>query len=106
MYRVQKRRAFDEIIARQRKDSALGRTANSMTRASHALQKCVDRTRRADLTDKIDIADIDTEFQRSGGDERLQFAALQALLCLQPAFFCETPVMGGDVLFTQPFRQM
>ena len=43
------------------------------------LQQGCDRVWRAELTDQIDITDIDTEFERGSGDQHLEVAALEAL---------------------------
>ena len=44
-----------------------------------ALQEGRDRARRAELADQVDVADVDAQLQRGGGDQRLQLAALQPL---------------------------
>ena len=75
---AKQRGAFDQFIAAQRENPAFGQTAAFVFRATDALQKRGDGTRRAELANQIHRADVDAEFQRGGGDERFQFAALQA----------------------------
>ena len=63
---VDQRCAFDKIVARQRKQAALGRAVDRMSRAADPLQEAGDGTGRADLADEVDLADIDAELQRGG----------------------------------------
>ena len=72
--------ALDQLVARQRKEVALGRAVDRMARAADPLQEAADRARRADLADEVDVADVDAELERGGGDQRLQLAVLQPLL--------------------------
>ena len=72
--------AFDQLVARGGEEDALGLGADPVAGAADALQGDGDGARRADLADQIDGADIDAEFERSGGDDGAQFAVLQALL--------------------------
>jgi hypothetical protein len=86
-HRIQQCCAFDEIIARQRKEPALRRATHRMARAADALQEGVDGARRAQLAHQIDIADVNSELKRRGGDERFLFPPLQALLRIQTPLF-------------------
>src|SRR5581483_1086317 len=79
-HRVEQRRAFGEIVARQRKEPRLRRAADGMPRTARTLQERRDRTRRRELADEVDVADVDAELERRRGHERPQLAALQALL--------------------------
>ena len=69
----------------KRKQPRLGLPADRVTGAPRALQEGRDRARRAELADQLDVADVDAELERSGGHERPQFAALQALLGVEVA---------------------
>ena len=64
-----------------------------MARAAGALQERRDRARRAELADELDVADVDAELERRRGDERLQLAALQPLLGVQPQLLRHAAVM-------------
>ena len=79
--RAHQRRAFDQLVARGREDPALrlGRVLDLMSRPADALQRDGDRSRRADLADEIDGADVDAELERRGGDDRLQLAGFEPL---------------------------
>ncbi|MDR8952911.1 hypothetical protein FEP76_01388 [Burkholderia multivorans] len=103
---VEQRRAFDELVARQRKQPALRHAADVVSRAADALQERRDPARRTDLADEIDIADVDAEFERCGRDEQLQFAALEPLLRIEAMLLRETAVMRGDRVLAEPLGEM
>ena len=42
----------------------------------------VNQPRRAELADQVDVADVDAELERTGGDQRLELARLQPLFRL------------------------
>ena len=42
-----------------------------------------DRARAGDLADEVDVADVDAQFERGRGDQRLEFAALELLFGVQ-----------------------
>ena len=102
---VEQRGAFDEFVARQREQPALRRAADRVARAPDALQERRDRARRAELADQIDLADIDAEFERGGRDQRLQRAALEPLLGVEPALLRQAAVMRRDLVVAEPLRQ-
>ena len=68
---VEQRRAFDQLVARQREQPALGRAADRVAGAADPLQEAGDRARRAELADEVDVADVDAELERGGRDQRL-----------------------------------
>ena len=68
---AQQRRAFDQLIASQRKNAAFRQAAALVLGATDALQQCGDGTRAAQLANEIHGTDINPQFQRSGGHERL-----------------------------------
>ena len=92
---VEQRRAFDQLVARERKQPALGRAVDRVAGAPDPLQEARDRARRAELADQIDVADVDAELERGGRDQRLQLAALQPLLGVEPLLLGEAAVMRG-----------
>ncbi len=79
---VEQRRAFDQLVARQRKEARLGHAADLVARAARALQERRDGARRPQLAHELDVADVDAELERRRGDEHLELAVLQALLGL------------------------
>ena len=62
-HRHEYRRALQKIIARQREQTPPGRAAEGVPGAPDALQECGDGARRGDLTDELNLADVDTELQ-------------------------------------------
>lgn len=103
---VDERRALDQIVARIRKEPALGRCAHLVPRAAHALQECGDAARRAELADELYIADVDAELERGGGNEHAQGAALQACFGIEPMLLGHAAVMGGDGVLAQALAQV
>src|SRR5205807_9434110 len=79
-HRTDERRAFDQIVARNRQQPSLRRAADRVPRAADALQERGNAVRRSDLADQIDMTDVDAELERRRGDERLQRARLQSML--------------------------
>jgi hypothetical protein len=98
---VEKRCAFDEIVARQRKQPSLRRAADCVARASNTLQEGCDRAGRAHLANEIDVADIDAELKRGGRHQTFQFAALQPLFGFEPELFRHAAVMRRDGVFAE-----
>src|SRR5262249_40040984 len=95
---VDERRAFDEIVARERKQPPLGEPVDRVTGAADPLQKTRDRARRADLAHEIDLADVDAELERGGRNQRPELAALETLLGIEPLLLGEAAVMRGQML--------
>ena len=62
--------------------------------------------RRADLADEIDVADVDAQLQRRGGDERLQLRRSSAALGVEALFLRQAAVMRGDRFVAEPLAQM
>ena len=74
--------------------------------AADPLQKGRDRARRAELADEVDVADVDAEFERGGGDHRFQVAALQPLLGREAPLLGHAAVMGGDRVLAEPVGKL
>src|SRR5690606_41744769 len=66
-YSAKQRRAFEEVVARDREEATLWRAVYGMPRAAYALEEGGDPVRGSDLTDEVDMPDVDTQLQRSGG---------------------------------------
>ena len=77
-----------------------------MTGTADALQEGCDRTRRTDLTNEIDVADIDPELERGGRHQSLEFATLQPLFGGEPELLGHAAVMGGDGLFAKAVGEL
>ncbi len=70
------------------------------------LQKGRNRTRRAELADEIDIADVDPKLEGGGRHQGLQFSALQPLLGGEPELLSHAAVMGGDVALAEAVGEL
>ena len=77
-----------------------------MPRAPDPLQEARDRARRAELADQVDLADVDAELERGGRHQRLQRAALETLLGVQPLLLGEAAVMRGHLLLAQALGEL
>src|SRR5262249_7928339 len=100
------RQAFDELITSEREEPALRQRAQRVPRPADALEKRGHGARRAQLTDKIDVADVDAHLQRCRGDDRLQIAAFEALLRLLPNRMGEAAVMRGDGVLAEAVGEL
>ena len=103
---IQQRHAFHQLVARAREQPTLGHAADMVAGAAHALQEGGDAARRTDLAHEIHVADIDAELQRGGGDQHLQFAALELLLGIQPQLLGQRAVVRGDVFLAQQLAEV
>ena len=77
-----------------------------MPGAADALQRHRDGARRADLADQVHRADIDAQFERSGGHHGAQFAVLEALLGVQAQRARQAAVMRQDDVLAQALLQV
>ena len=70
------------------------------------MQKGADRACRADLTDQINISNIDAQLERRGRNQCAQLTALQSLFRIQSLIARKAAVMRGDVVTSNSLRQM
>ncbi len=77
-----------------------------MACATNALKTDGDGTRRADLADKVNAADVDSEFERSGGDQRADFSGFEFALRGEAQFAREAPVMRGYGIAAEAFGEV
>ncbi len=103
---IEQRRALDELVAREREEPRLRYPADLVARASRALQERRDRARRSELAHEVDVADVDAELERGGGDEDLELAVLQPLLGLQPQLLRHAAVMRHHAIGAQELGQV
>src|SRR5690606_18156657 len=103
---IEQRGGFDEIVEGDGEQTPLWQRADGVARTPDALQEGVDRTRRTDLADEIDIADVDPQFQRSGRHQRAQLARLEPLLGTQPMFLRQAAVMRRNMRLADALGQM
>ena len=97
--------AFDQFVARLRKQARLRRAADGVAGAAGALQEGRDRARRAELADQVHVADVEPEFQRRGRHQHLQVAPLEPLFRVQPGFAREAAVVRRHGVPAQQFAQ-
>ena len=72
--REHERRALDEVVARRREQPPLRHGAAPVAGAADALHGHRNRSRRSNLTDEIDRADVDAELERRRRDDHAQLA--------------------------------
>ena len=95
------RQRFEQFVAREREQPALGDAIRCMPCPADALQERSDRSRRADLAHEVDVSDVDSQFERRRRDDGLQFAVLKSLFGLKPRFAREAAVVARDMTLTQ-----
>src|SRR5207245_2802025 len=88
-----KGQALDQLVSAQGKEAALRHQSKRMTRATNPLQKSGDRPWCPQLADQVDVANVDTQFQRGRGHHGLQISLLESLLRPLPAAVSQTAVM-------------
>ena len=57
------RRAFKQVVARRGKEASFGHRSVPVSRAANALQGRSNGTRRANLANEVDAADVDSQFE-------------------------------------------
>ena len=77
-----------------------------MAGTAHALHRHRDRARGVDLADKVDLADVDPELERSRRNQDLDFAVLQALLGIEAERARERAVVARDIFRSQALRKL
>src|SRR6516164_2381670 len=98
--------ALDQFVARERKQPALWRAVNGMTGAANPLEKTRDRAGRPDLTDEVNIANVDAEFERGSGDQGPELTVLEPLLCIEPLVLGEAAMIGRHILLSEQVREV
>ena len=100
------RGAFQKVIPRHRHEPPFRYGSAPMAGAANALQRDGNRARRADLANQIDGADVDAQLKGSRGDQRPQFAGLQAAFGFAAQFARQAAVMRGDGVVAHSVGQM
>src|SRR5208282_2325536 len=98
--------AFEQIVGGQREEASLGSRTEAVSRAPDALNRGRDGLGRIELADEFDGADVDAEFERCGCDDRLQLAALEALLGEQALGAREAAMMRHYGVAAEPLLQI
>ena len=106
MHGGEQRRALHQLVAGERVQATLRRTAARVVRASDPLEERRDVAGRPDLAHELDGADVDPELERRGGDERLQVAGTQPRLDAVSAVLREAAVVRGDDVVTESLAEL
>src|SRR5262245_24439122 len=106
MNTAQQRRALDQFIPAQRENPTFRQTTALMLGPTDALQQCSYRARRAQLANKINRTNVNSQFERRRSDEGFQFAALQPIFGFEPQFCGKTSVMGRDSISAHQLAEM
>src|SRR5215471_5365511 len=77
-----------------------------MPGAPDALEEGRDRARRPELTDEVDLADVDAELERSGRHQRLELAVLEPLLGVEALLLGEAAVMRRDLILADALGEL
>ena len=72
-----------------------------MSRPSHPLHQQSDGAGRTNLANQVDVADVDAQLQRGGGDADLDLPVFQLLLGIPPGRPRQAAVVGDDCCFAQ-----
>ena len=94
--RVDRGAAFEHLEAVGRDQHGLGRLVEPVVGAADALHQPARALRRADIDDEIDVAPVDAEVERGGGDHGAQPAGRHRVLDLAALRHVERAVMQRD----------
>ena len=75
-----------QLVSRRREQPSFRNRSAPVSRTADALHSNCDRPRRSDLTNEIDVPDVDAELERCGRDQRANFTDFQPALRLEPDF--------------------
>ncbi len=89
---------LEEVVTGGGEEAALGDGSAPVAGSADALHGYRYGAGAADLADEVDVADVDSEFERGSGYEDLDLAVLEALLGVEAEGAGERAVVGGDVL--------
>ena len=95
------RGALQHLVPGQGEQLAFGHASHGVTRAAHPLHQQSDGAWGPDVTHQVDLADVDTQLQRSGGDADLDLSVFQLLLGVPPGRPGQAAVVGDHRLFSQ-----
>ncbi len=97
---------FQEIVTGGSEEAAFGDGFAPVTGASNTLHRHSDCTGGADLTDKIDVANVDSQLKRGSGDKDFNLAVLKALLGIQAQSSGKRTMMRSNVLRAETTREL
>ena len=97
--------ALEQFVPRQGKDDSLGDSALPVARTPHALQQGGERSRRAQVANQVDVADVDAEFQRRRGDDGGERAGFEPLFGIEPDLARQRTVVRGGAALAESLRE-
>ncbi len=98
--------ALDEFVACGGEEAALGDGSTPVSGTAYTLERDGDGAGRSDLADEIDVADVDAEFERGGGDEDTALALLEAALGFEAEMAREGAVVSGYLIFAHALGEV
>src|SRR6185437_2545713 len=98
--------AFDQLVARGGKEAALWNSAAPMAGSAKALERDTDGAWRSYVQSQINVANIDSQFERSGGHQNFQFAIFELALGVQAQLARQAAVVRANNIFTQTFGKI
>jgi hypothetical protein len=99
------RSLLEQIVASGSEKSALGNGSAPVAGPANALHGHGNGACCADLADEVDVADVDTKFERGSSDEYFYLPIFQSLLGVEAEVAREAAVMRSDVLIAQALAQ-
>ena len=101
----EQRRAFDQLIAGEGKDTAFGGAVAIVARAAHPLQEGGQAAGGTELADEFHRADVDAQLERGGSHQGPQLARAQAGFHAQPTVLGKAAVVGGNGVVAEALLQ-
>ena len=104
--RAGQRGALQHLIPGEGEQLAFGHAADGVSGAAHPLHQQSDGARRTNLADQVDLADVDAQFQRRGGDTDLHLSVFQLLLGVPAGGPGQAAVVGDHRFLSQARRKL
>ncbi len=103
---AEERGLLEEVVAGGGEETAFGDGTAPVAGAADALHGDADVAGGGDLADEVDVADVDAELERSGGDEDLDRACFEFLFGVEAERAGERAVVGGDVFCSETLGEL
>src|SRR5947209_10074092 len=92
---------FNQFIASAGKEASFGDGSAPVSGTAYALQGPGYGAGRADVADKIDMADINAQLQGCSGNQYLDLIVLELAFGLEAQLARQTAMMGSHCIFTK-----
>ena len=90
-----------QLVTRECEHDALGESAQPVAGAPDALQQRVQRARRAQVDDEVDVSDVDAQLERRGGHHHRDRTRLESLLGFEADGAREAAVVGRHLALAE-----